>query len=140
MTDSIPVIVALPLDQQTDDILTAALELGRRLERPLVMVHALERRRLEGDQAQAARVTEAKEVIDRRLGPLRAAGLEVRFDDAANAVRSDPSREYAVVHMEPPPHGNAVSVCGEQRRGGDGQATDAASPQRMAVRLHELPG
>ncbi|MEZ4340337.1 MAG: universal stress protein [Sandaracinaceae bacterium] len=82
MTDSIPVIVALPLDQQTDDILTAALELGRRLERPLVMVHALERRRLEGDQAQAARVTEAKEVIDRRLGPLRAAGLEVRQEVA----------------------------------------------------------
>ena len=40
----------------------------------------------------------------------RAAGLEVRFDDAANAVRSDSSREYAVVHMEPPPHENAVSV------------------------------
>ena len=43
-------------------------------------------------------------------------------------------------HVIPASHRNAVPVCGEQRRGGDGHATDAASPQRMAVRLHELPG
>jgi nucleotide-binding universal stress UspA family protein len=82
MTDPSPVIVALPLDHETDDILAAATELGRRLERPIVVVHALGRRRLEGAQAQADRIAEAKEQIDLFLAPLRAAGLEVREEVA----------------------------------------------------------
>ncbi|MCB9592372.1 MAG: universal stress protein [Sandaracinaceae bacterium] len=69
--------MALPLDHETDDILAAATEVGRRLERPLLVVHALERRRLEGEQAQADRVAEAKEQVDLRLEPLREAGLDV---------------------------------------------------------------
>lgn len=82
MTDSPPVLVALPLDHETDDILAAAEQLGRRLGRPLLVVHALDRRRLEGEQARADRVAQAQEQVDVRLAPLREAGLEVRQEVA----------------------------------------------------------
>lgn len=82
MTDPSPVIVALPLDHETDDVLAAATELGRRLARPILVVHALGRRRLEGEQAQADRIREAREQIEVRLAPLRDAGLEVREEVA----------------------------------------------------------
>lgn len=82
MTDSTPVIVALPLDHETDDILAAATQLGERLGRPIVVVHALDRRRLEGDGAQAERIADAKARLALRLAPLRAAGLDVREEVA----------------------------------------------------------
>lgn len=82
MTDPSPVIVALPLDHETDDVLSAAAQLGQRLGRRIVVVHALRRRRLEGEQAQADRIREAKEQIDLRLAPLREAGLDVRDEVA----------------------------------------------------------
>jgi nucleotide-binding universal stress UspA family protein len=82
MTDPSPVIVALPLDHDTDDVLAAAAQLGQRLKRRIVVVHALRRRRLEGEQSQADRIAEAKEQIDLRLAPLRDGGLEVREEVA----------------------------------------------------------
>ncbi|MGE0790858.1 MAG: universal stress protein [Sandaracinaceae bacterium] len=82
MTEPTPVIVALPLDEQTDDILGAARELGLRLARPIVAIHALGRRRLEGERAQEVRIAEAREQLDARLAPLRAAGLDVRDEVA----------------------------------------------------------
>ncbi len=82
MTAPLPVIVALPLDHETDDILSAATQIGQRLERPILVVHALHRRRLEGEQAQEDRIAEAKEQVDLRLAPLREAGLEVRQEVA----------------------------------------------------------
>ena len=82
MTDPRPVIVALPLDQETDDILAAATQLGLRLARPISVVHALERRRLEGEAAEASRVAETKELVEPRLAPLRDAGLDVRVEVA----------------------------------------------------------
>lgn len=82
MTDPSPVIVALPLDHETGDVLAAAAQLGRRLERRILVVHALRRRRLEGERAQADRIAEAKEQIDLRLAPLCDAGLDVREEVA----------------------------------------------------------
>ncbi|MDQ2090322.1 hypothetical protein NO357_10480 [Marimonas arenosa] len=40
----------------------------------------------------------------------RAAGITLKFRDAKEAAVSDPSEEYAVLHMDPPPHQNAVTV------------------------------
>lgn len=82
MTESNPLVVALPLDHETDDILAAATQLGQRLARPIVVVHALARRRLEAEEAEAERVAEAEERVDRHLTPLRDAGLEVRQEVA----------------------------------------------------------
>lgn len=82
MTPLNAVLVALPLDHETDDILAAATELGRRLERPLVVVHALGRRRLEGEQAQAKRIEEAKNELAPHLDALRDAGLDVHVEVA----------------------------------------------------------
>ena len=45
MTNPKPVVVALPLDHQTDELLATALDLGQRLKCPLVVVHALGKRR-----------------------------------------------------------------------------------------------
>lgn len=84
MTDSIPVVVALPLDHETDDILAAATQIGQRLGRPLLVVHALSPKRLESDQARAERIAEAKEEVDLRLAPLREAGLEIRQEVAVS--------------------------------------------------------
>jgi len=82
MTTPSPILVALPLGQETDDILAAATELGLRLERPILVVHALDGRRLEGEQAQLERIATAKERVDRRLAPLREAGLKTRIEAA----------------------------------------------------------
>ncbi|MBS1832900.1 MAG: universal stress protein [Acidobacteria bacterium] len=78
MTNRKPVLVALPLDHQTDELLATALELGKRLECPLVVVHALSKRRMEGEPGTNSRIAAAKEILDARLRPLREAGLDVR--------------------------------------------------------------
>lgn len=78
MTSHKPVIVGLPLDHETDDILTAILEIGQRLECPVVVVHALGKRRLEGERGIADRIAEAKQILALRLLPLREAGLDIR--------------------------------------------------------------
>ena len=77
MTPPEPLIVALPLDHETDDILSAALELGQRLACPIVVVHALSERRLESDKGLAERIERARESLTPRLATLRAAGLVV---------------------------------------------------------------
>lgn len=41
MTNARPLLVALPLDHQTGDILAIAALLARRLEAPVVVVHAI---------------------------------------------------------------------------------------------------
>lgn len=71
MTDTRPVLVALPLDHETDDILATASELGLRLEAPVVPVHALGYRPLESDAALAERVESARAEIEGHLAPLR---------------------------------------------------------------------
>lgn len=73
-----PVVLALPLDQQTDELLATALELGNRLKCPLVVVHALGKRRLESELSTANRIAKAKQALSLRLKPLWNAGLEVR--------------------------------------------------------------
>jgi nucleotide-binding universal stress UspA family protein len=73
-----PVVVALPLDHETDELLATALELGLRLECPLVVVHALGKHRLESESGTSNRIAKAKQTLGLRLQPLRAAGLEVR--------------------------------------------------------------
>lgn len=78
MTNPKPVVVALPLDHQTDDLLATALELGRRLQCPLVVVHALGRRRLESEPSAANRIAKAKQTLGLRLQPLWKAGLDVQ--------------------------------------------------------------
>lgn len=82
-----PLIVALPLDHETEDILTVATELGRRLERALVVVHALSERRLESERSLAEREARAREALAPHLARLRGAGLEVR----AEVVRESPA-------------------------------------------------
>ncbi len=78
MTNQKPVVVALPLDHQTDELLATALDLGQRLECPFVVVHALGKRRMESEPSIASRIAKAKQTLDLRLQPLRKAGLDVR--------------------------------------------------------------
>lgn len=78
MTNRKPVVVALPLDHHTDELLATALALGQRLRCPFVVVHALGKRRLEGEPGTADRIAKAKQVLDPRLRPLRDAGLDVQ--------------------------------------------------------------
>ncbi|MBL8211296.1 MAG: universal stress protein [Bryobacterales bacterium] len=73
-----PVVVALPLDHQTDELLATVLDLGQRLECPIVVVHALGKRRLESEPSTANRIAKAKQTLGLRLQPLWKAGLDVR--------------------------------------------------------------
>ncbi len=82
MADQYPVIVGLSLDHETDDILEAAKELGQRLKRPLLVVHAISERRLESEKGQAKRIAEAKGELVPHLEKLRAAGLVVEEEVA----------------------------------------------------------
>lgn len=78
MTNEKPVVVALPLDQQTDELLATALDFGQRLECPFVVVHALGKRRLESEPGITNRIARAKQTLGLRLQPLWKAGLNVR--------------------------------------------------------------
>jgi len=78
MTNTKPVVVALPLDHQTDALLATVLDLGRRLECPFVVVHALGKRRMESESSTAHRIAKAKQTLGLRLQPLWNAGLDVR--------------------------------------------------------------
>ena len=73
-----PVFVALPLDHETPDIVVAATELARRLAAPLVVMHAIRRRRLESEKSLQSRVDLARERLESHLAPLRASGLEIQ--------------------------------------------------------------
>ena len=73
-----PVVVALPLDHQTDELLATVRDLGERLECPFVVVHALGKRRLESEPSTANRIAKAKQTLGLRLQPLWKAGLNVR--------------------------------------------------------------
>jgi len=78
MTNPKPVVVALPLDHQTDELLATALDLGQRLECPFVVVHAVGKRRLESESSTTNRIAKAKQTLGLRLQPLWNAGLDVR--------------------------------------------------------------
>lgn len=78
MNQAKPVVVALPLDHQTDELLATALDLGRRLSCPFVIVHALGKRRLESESSAASRIAKAKQTLGLRLQALWDAGLDVR--------------------------------------------------------------
>jgi len=71
MTDTRPVLVALPLDHETDDILATASELGRRLSAPVVPVHGLGWRPLESPTALQERLEAERAEVERHLAPLR---------------------------------------------------------------------
>jgi len=78
MTNPKPVVVALPLDHHTDELLATALDLGQRLECPFVVVHAVGKRRLESEPSTTNRIAKAKQTVGLRLQPLWKAGLDVR--------------------------------------------------------------
>jgi nucleotide-binding universal stress UspA family protein len=78
MTNPKPVVVALPLDHHTDELLDTALQLGQSLKCPLIVVHALGKRRMESEPSIADRIAKAKQTIGLRLQPLWNAGLDVR--------------------------------------------------------------
>lgn len=72
-----PVIVALPLDDDTHAILAAAQELGLRLRRSVVLVHALGRRALESKEGEEDRIAETETLLAAHITQLRDAGLTV---------------------------------------------------------------
>jgi nucleotide-binding universal stress UspA family protein len=80
MTNPKPVVVALPLDHQADELLATALELGRRLKCPFVAVHAIGKRRLESEPSTINRIARAKQTLGLRLQPLWNAGMDVRAE------------------------------------------------------------
>ena len=85
MTNPKPVVVALPLDHQTDELLATVLDLGQRLKCPFVVVHALGKRRLESEPSTANRIAKAKQTLGLRLQPLWNAGLDARVEVAVGA-------------------------------------------------------
>ena len=78
MTNQKPVVVALPLDHQTDELLATVLDFGQRLKCPFVVVHAIGKRRLESEPGTASRIAKAKQALGLRLQPLWKAGLDVQ--------------------------------------------------------------
>lgn len=78
MANQKPVVVALPLDHQTDELVATVQDFGQRLECPFVVVHALGKRRLESEPGITNRIAKAKQTLGLRLQPLWKAGLNVR--------------------------------------------------------------
>lgn len=71
-----PILLALPSDHETRDIVAAAGELATRLGAPLVVVHAIPRRRLDSERGIDNRFAEARSQLEPYLAPLRDAGVE----------------------------------------------------------------
>jgi len=82
MTNHKPVVVALPLDHQTDELLATVLDFGQRLECPFVVVHGLGKRRLESEPGITSRIAKARQTLGLRLQPLWNAKLDVREEVA----------------------------------------------------------
>lgn len=78
MTDNRPIVVGLPLDQQTDTIVASALMLGLAFGAPIVIVHALPAIVLENNAGRDARIDGARHSLAPRLRPLLQAGLSVK--------------------------------------------------------------
>ena len=72
-----PILLALPLDHETLELVTAAAEIARALAAPIVVVHAIPRRRLDPD-ALDARVAEARKELEIYLAIIRDAGLTLQ--------------------------------------------------------------
>ncbi len=72
-----PIVVALPIDHETADILNAAGELALRMSGPIIPVHALGWKPLESESALAQRVAETGVELAAHLAPLREIGAEV---------------------------------------------------------------
>jgi nucleotide-binding universal stress UspA family protein len=73
-----PILLALSSDHETPDIVAAAGELARRLGAPIVVVHAIPRRRLDSERGIDNRIAEARDQLAPHLAPLRDAGLELQ--------------------------------------------------------------
>jgi nucleotide-binding universal stress UspA family protein len=100
MTHARPLLVALPLDHQTGDILAVTALLARRLDAPVVVVHAIPPRRLEDDEGLAARAGEARRQLEQHLTPLRGPGVTlqevvIERGEPAEAVLSTALRRSA---------------------------------------------
>ncbi|MGB8223969.1 MAG: hypothetical protein WCF10_15380, partial [Polyangiales bacterium] len=80
-----PLIVGLPLSRETDDVLLASKELGQRIECPIVVVHALAKRRFESERGLSQRVQGAKQALAPQLARLRDAGLDAHEEVAVGA-------------------------------------------------------
>lgn len=78
MATARPILLALPLDQDTRGIVATAAEVARRMATPIVVVHAIPQRRLETDRAGESRVGEARVELEAFLAPLREVGLEIQ--------------------------------------------------------------
>jgi nucleotide-binding universal stress UspA family protein len=77
-TSEQPLILGLPLDHEATDVLNVALELGRRLLCPVVVVHAIAARRFENPRSLSERMEQRKQALAPQLERLREAGLDVR--------------------------------------------------------------
>ena len=77
MTQNRPILVALPLDQETREILHAAIEIAKRTEAPLLPVHALGWRPMETDAGLITRMRADAESIAAHLEMAREEGVTV---------------------------------------------------------------
>lgn len=73
-----PILLALPLDHDTLDLVRATAELARRLVAPIVVVHAIPRRRLETDVGIDSRIADARKELELYLAVIRDAGLDLQ--------------------------------------------------------------
>lgn len=108
MTDPSPLVVALPLDHETDDILAAASALAERLACPTVVVHALSERRLESERGLLERIERAKEALTPHLARLRAVSPEVH-----EVVAREPAADLVIESAQR--HGAELIVMGGGR-------------------------
>lgn len=76
MSHTRPIVVALPLDHETDDILNSAGELSRRLGAPIIPVHALGWRP-ETESGRVSRTASELDEVETHLAPLRDIGVEL---------------------------------------------------------------
>ncbi|PRP91180.1 putative universal stress protein [Enhygromyxa salina] len=78
MVNTRPLLIALPLDHETPDIVATAAELGRRLAAPIVVVHAIPRRQLENARGMNKRISTARSQLEPHLTAIRDAGVEIQ--------------------------------------------------------------
>ena len=77
MTDTRPLLVAMPLDHETVDVLRAASEIAQRMGAPIAPVHALSWRPVESDAALEERIGACREELLAHLETTQSEGVTV---------------------------------------------------------------
>ncbi|MGF1465572.1 MAG: universal stress protein [Sandaracinaceae bacterium] len=77
MSDRRPLLVAVPFDHETQDILTAAVDLAQRMDAPLSLVHAVGWRPFESEAHLQERLVREEQKVEEQLAPFVESGARI---------------------------------------------------------------